>query len=110
MAKVYVVQANRKHDVVPAMRFGDLVELLPEDESIVLSTGFVIQHLRSKLRDFCDQDYLLLSGDPIAIGLATVVASDINGGRVKMLKWHRREQRYFEVQADFHMRPLQEAA
>jgi hypothetical protein len=107
---VYVVQANRKHDMVPAMRFGDLKELLPEDEGIVLSTAPTIGRLRRGLKNFSDADYLLLAGDPIAIGLAAMVAADFNNGRVKMLKWHKREQRYFEITADVHLRPLKEAA
>jgi len=110
MATVYVVQANRKHDVVSAMQFGELKELLPEDESIVLSTGPVIRRLRAGLRAFSDADYLLLMGDPVAIGLATAIAADLNNGRVKLLKWHKREQRYFEISADMYLRPLQETA
>jgi hypothetical protein len=105
---VYVVQENRKHDLVPAMSFGELRSLLPEDEGIVLSTAPVIRRLRVGLKKFSDEDYLLLSGDPIAIGLATAIAADVNNGRVRLLKWHKREQHYFVVNADLHLRPPQE--
>jgi len=39
-------------------------------------------------------------GDPIAIGLAVAIAANNNGGRVKMLKWDRRELRYYAIEAN----------
>jgi hypothetical protein len=70
--------------------------LLPEGD-VVLSPGPTTRRLQRALKDFGDQDYLLLMGDPVAIGLACAVASDINQGRFKLLKWDRQQHVYYPV-------------
>jgi hypothetical protein len=107
MARVYVVQENRKHDIGSAAAFGELVVLLPEDDGILLSTYPTMSRLKRSLASFGDDDFLLLSGDPVAIGLAAMVASEANNGRVGMLKWHKNQRRYFQIRADVHLRPVQ---
>ncbi len=52
-----------------------------------------------KLIDFNDDDYLLLVGDPAAIGLCCAVAAAING-RFTVLKWDRQEMTYYPVSFD----------
>ena len=47
-----------------------------------------------------DDDYLLLIGDPSIIGVACAVASDINMGRFKVLKWDRRREKYLPLEID----------
>ena len=37
-------------------------------------------------------------GDPIAIGIATHYAADVNFGRIKFLKWDNREYKYYKVE------------
>jgi len=101
---VYVVQEALGKNILPAEDFGDLEVLLPPG-NIVLSPVPTIKKLRDKLKDFGDNDYLLLIGDPAAIGIACMVASDTNGGKVNMLKWDRQELRYYPVTVDlFHER------
>lgn len=106
---VYVVQepAPKKNhetgavttiDVTPAAKFGPFQVLLGPGD-VVLSTAPTIAILREKLRTFCDEDYLLMIGDPVAIALAAMVASDVNFGRVKFLRWAKREFDYVPVQA-----------
>ena len=53
-----------------------------------------------RLKDFNDNDYLLLMGDPAIIALAGAVASDVNGGRFKILKWDRDEKKYYDIEID----------
>ncbi len=99
MGKVYVVQEVKNRDYSPALKYGELALLLP-DGNITMSTQPTVRRLRKLLKDFNDDDFLLLSGDPVAIGLATAVAADMNHGRVKMLKWENREFLYYNLQAD----------
>ncbi len=81
------------------MKYGQMSLLLPEG-NITLSTQPTVRRLRKMLKDFNDQDYLLLSGDPVAIGLACAVAADMNQGKVKMLKWENRESNYYVLEAN----------
>ena len=56
--------------------------------------------MRDVLKNFNDDDYLLLIGDPTIIGVACSVASDINMGRYKVLKWDRRREKYYPLEFD----------
>jgi hypothetical protein len=56
------------------------------------------------LRDFCDEDFLLAMGDPVAIAIASMVAGEVNNGKVNMLKWDRENQCYYNVPIDIFMK------
>lgn len=101
MPTVYVVQENKNHNIVPATKFGEIKVLLPEG-----NVSFAIEDTYAKLveglEDMKDEDYLLLAGDPIAIGLATLVAYDsldrlMTNEFLRFLKWDRQSQIYFEA-------------
>ena len=104
MAKVYIVQENPNVNVIGAGRFGDLIPLLPPGRQITLSSSPVVRLLKNKLKDFNDKDFLLAMGDPVAIGIASMVASDINNGKVNMLKWDRENQCYYNVYIDLYQK------
>ncbi len=104
---VYVTQEPLGKNILPAQEYGELEILLPAGQ-IVLSPGPSIYRLRKKLQHFCDNDYLLLVGDPIAIGLAAMVAGSMNNGKVKFLKWDRQERRYMGVSADIYRKLSEE--
>lgn len=95
---VYIVQEVPGRNVMAARQYGALSLLLPDERDVVLSAGPTTRRLQRALKDFCDQDYLLLMGDPVAIGLACAVASDINQGRFKLLKWDRQQKVYYPVE------------
>ena len=97
---VYVVQEMPNHDIAGAMKFGDPTVLLPSNVQIAFSTVPTVRLLRRKLRSFSDRDFLLLAGDPVAIGLACAVAAAYNSGRFNVLKWDRREKMYIPVKID----------
>lgn len=97
MSKVYVVQEMPNHDISGAMRYGEIEVLLAANTQIAFSTAPTIRRLRRKLMNFSDSDYLLLTGDPVAIGMACAIASFNNGGRYTALKWDRRERIYIPV-------------
>ena len=94
---VYVVQEVTGRNILSAKEFGELKLLLPEGNQVVLSSQPTVNKLRRKLKDFCDDDYLLLMGDPVAMGIACAIASDVNRGRIQCLKWDRMEFKYYPV-------------
>ncbi len=100
MSKVYVVQEMPNHDIASAMKFGELMVLLPSNTQVAFSTVPTVRTLRRKLRDYKEGDYLLLTGDPVAIGLACSIAAFYNAGRYTALKWDRRERLYIPVKID----------
>jgi len=109
MATVYVIQdipgskiGTPKINIVGATKFGDLKVVLPENSQIILSPTYVITTLRSKLKDYTSEDYLLLTGDPAIIGVACSIVSDINNGNYKLLKWDKQERRYYPVQIELY--------
>ena len=108
---VYVLQelpgtriGRPKFNIMGASKYGKLKVLLREDTQIILSPGPVIFELRRLLKDYSSNDYLLLSGDPSVIGLACAIASDINNGKVNVLKWDRQEKVYYPLEINLHER------
>jgi hypothetical protein len=105
MSTVYVLQelpgtniGQPKFNIMGASKFGTLKTLLRERAQITLTPGPMIQELRKLLKDFTDEDYLLLTGDPSIIGVACAIVSDINGGKFKLLKWDKQEKLYYPVE------------
>jgi len=95
---VYVIQDVKGKNLLSATEFGELKFLVPANENIMFETELVTDRICQGLEDFSDKDYLLLIGDPIAIGIATHYAADVNFGRIKFLKWDNREYKYYKVE------------
>ena len=100
---VYVLQEMGRN-IRSAEKFGDLKVVLPDNKQIVLSSGPLTFKLKHALKDFNDNDYLLLMGDPAIIAVAGAVVSDVNGGKFKVLKWDRDEKRYYDIEIDLRCR------
>tara|TARA_Y100000296_G_C5064236_1_gene201484 strand:- start:218 stop:538 length:321 start_codon:yes stop_codon:yes gene_type:complete len=98
---VYVVQEVHGINVLSAATYGELQLLLPSGQ-ITLSSGPTVNRLKKGLKNFSDEDFLLLIGDPAAIGIATAVASEMNRGIVPMLKWDRQEKQYYPITVNIH--------
>jgi len=96
---VYVLQEMGRN-IRSAEKFGDLKVVLPDNRQIVLSSGPLTFKLRHELKDFNDNDYLLLMGDPAIIAVAGAVVSEVNGGKFKVLKWDRDEKKYYDIEID----------
>ena len=96
---VYVLQEMGRN-IRSAEKFGDLKVVLPDNKQIVLSSGPLTFKLKHALKDFNDNDYLLLIGDPAIIALAGAVVSNVNGGKFKVLKWDRDEKQYYDIEID----------
>ena len=65
---------------------------------MILSSGPLIQKLRTLLKDITSDDYLLLGGDPAIIGVTCSVVSDLTNGQYKLLKWDRQEKTYYPIE------------
>tara|TARA_R110000787_G_scaffold156836_6_gene270801 strand:- start:3259 stop:3591 length:333 start_codon:yes stop_codon:yes gene_type:complete len=102
MAKVYITQESPGRNFLAAKKFGELIPVLPGNAQIVLSAAPIIRKLRSVLRNFNDDDFLLLSGDPSIMGVAVAIATEINNGRATLLKWDNREHDYYDVWIDLY--------
>ena len=106
---VYVIQdvpgtkiGAPKINIIGATQFGQLRVLLPENSQIILSPSYVISTLRSKLKNYTSDDYLLLTGDPAIIGVACSIVSDTTNGKFNLLKWDKQERRYYPVEIDLY--------
>lgn len=109
MSRVYVVQKQFKQDtggnLVPkfdlstAEKYGELVFLLGPTAGPFNSKS-VISELKEKLEDYTPDDYLLLLGNPCLIGWAAIVANAKAGGKMNLLQWSGKEQRYVVIRSD----------
>jgi hypothetical protein len=107
MSKVYLTQeipgtsiGQPKYNILGAQKFGQIVTVLPERSQIIMSPGPLIQKLKTLLKDYTTDDYLLLSGDPAIIGVVCSVVSDITNGKFNLLKWDRQEKTYYPIEID----------
>ncbi|MCK5609903.1 hypothetical protein KAR91_48975 [Candidatus Pacearchaeota archaeon] len=101
---VYVVQEQSNKNILPAKDYGDIKILLPPGMQVTFSAGQVTSELMRGLVKYNDEDYLLLIGDPVAIGIAVAAAANHNQGRVKMLKWDRQEKQYFPISINLYQK------
>lgn len=102
MATVHITQDTEGRNFLPAKAYGELNLIMPSKAQVILTATPAIRRMRRELRDFSDDDFLLLSGDPAIMGIALAVAADINQGRVKILKWDRLEKTYYDVSINIH--------
>jgi hypothetical protein len=91
-----------KINIIGATQYGQLKVLLPENSQIILSPSYVISTLKTKLKDYNLKDFLLLTGDPLIIGIACSIVSGMTNGKYKSLKWDRQERRYYSVEVDIY--------
>jgi len=98
---VFVVQEpDASKNILSAMDFGDIEVVLPARENMMYSPAPTVARIKHALRNFTDEDYLLLIGDPAAIGVAVHIALQNNRQKVKLLKWDKREYRYYPVEVE----------
>jgi len=110
MSRVFVVQNSHKlntqtgslepkYNLDAAREFGEIVYLLSPTASPFHSQP-IIEELQSKLIEYNDDDKLLLIGNPVLMGLAVAIAADANDGKVSLLQWNGKSQKYIEVNID----------
>ena len=88
------------YNVRSAEKFGELKIMLPDRKQMILASGPLTFELQKHLKEFNDNDYLLLIGDPAIIGLCCAIASNVNNGRFKVLIWDRNDKRYYDIEID----------
>ena len=106
---VYVIQevpgtkeGCPKINILGAKKYGEIKMLLKEDSQIIFSPGPIVFKLKKLLKDFNQDDYLLLTGDPAIIGVACSVVSDLTGGQYKLLKWDKQERQYYPIELNIY--------
>ena len=106
---VYVIQevagtkaGNPKINFMGASNYGNFKFLLPEFSQMIFSPGPLVYKLRQGLKNFTDNDHLLLTGDPALIGVACSIVSDITGGKYKLLKWDKQESKYYPISINLY--------
>jgi len=110
---VYVIQeipgtqsGSPKINIMGASKYGEFKFLLPEFSQIIFSPGPLIFKLRKALRDFKEEDYLLLTGDPAIIGVACSIVSDLTNGKYQLLKWDKQERKYYPIEIDLYQQDV----
>ena len=107
MSKVYLIQdipgtgkGEPKYIIVGAQKYGEIVSLLPEFSQMIHSPGPLVMKLRTLLKNYTEDDYLLLSGAPAIIGVVCSLVSDTTNGKYKLLKWDRQEKTYYPIEVN----------
>lgn len=110
-SKVYLIQeipgtaqGQPKYNILGAQKYGKIITMLPEFSQMILSPGPLIHKLRMLLKNYTEEDYLLLSGDPAIIGVVCSVVADITNGKYKLLKWDRQEKTYYPIEINIHQK------
>ena len=102
---VYVVQQPAPNiNILSASDFGYLVICLPNRDQAIYSTAPYTQKMQKNLQDFRKEDYLLAVGDPVIIGISTAEVSNVTSGQYNMLKWDKREHRYYPLEVDMYQK------
>ena len=106
---VYVIQhvagtqaGNPKINIIGAQKYGDFKFLLPEFSQMIFSPGPLIYKLRQGLKNFNENDHLLLTGDPAIIGVACSIVSEITNGKFNLLKWDKQDRMYYPIKINLH--------
>lgn len=110
MSQVYVVQnqhrwdANQrqfvpKFDLTAAEEYGKL-EFLLSPTAAPFRAGPLIAELQEKLSKIEPEDYVLLIGNPVLIGIAVAIAAGYNQGNLNVLQWSGKDGRYLVVRLE----------
>jgi len=109
MAVVYAVQNPHwrdrdtgefvpKYDLSSCEEFGELRFVLGPRTQLS-DTEKVLDEIEDSLEGFCDDDFLLLIGNPVLIAIAALVAGD-RTNRLGFLVWNRNQRGYEPVHVD----------
>lgn len=116
MPKVYIVQEPNRVTVVdgvvtnviptynydPAKVYGELVYCMRHGNARFSARQTVLE-LRHALRNFTVDDFILPTGDPGVIGMAIALAAKQTLGKVKVLRWMRKDKDYLVMEYDLNI-------
>ena len=60
--------------------------------------------MTKNLQNIRKEDYLLAVGDPVIIMLSGIIANDNTNGQFNVLKWDKREYRYYPLDFDMYLK------
>jgi len=102
---VYVIQQPAPNiNIFSASDFGYLVICLPNRDQAIYSTAPYVQKMTKNLQNIRKEDYLLAVGDPVIIMLSGIIANDNTNGQFNVLKWDKREYRYYPLDFDMYQK------
>lgn len=86
-------------DLNPAFQYGELHFILRDTENPFADVDATARKILSVLEveGFNDDDWLLLVGNPILIGLVSAIAGDLVG-HLRMLQWNRTARSYLPIE------------
>lgn len=90
--------AKPMHSLTESSAYGP-IEVLYQGNNPGILMAPVIAQMKTKLKDFNDEDFLLPAGDPVLIGIAASIASNNNRGNVNFLRWDRETRTYIKITA-----------
>jgi len=102
MSKVYVTTNTKLpnggyRDISDCERFGMPIIMFENPKQIQVNSSRFVFSIEKKLKDFAPNDYLLLMGDPVLIGIVCAVAAKITNNNFKVLKWDRESAIYIPI-------------
>ena len=100
MPTVFVSQEDARLDYSPARKWGEPIVAIFPPGQVQLSPQVALAQARRTLQGMTRDDFLVLVGDPVMIGLCVAVAAE-KIGRVKMLRWNKWDFKYYPVEVDF---------
>lgn len=102
MPTIFVTHEDPRLDYAPAFKWGErMVAIFPPGAGqVTLSPQVALANARRVLASMTRDDYLVLVGDPVMIGLCVAVAAEMVGS-VRMLRWDKRTLSYVPVEVDF---------
>jgi hypothetical protein len=72
---------------------------------MTLIPALLLQELREGMKEYCDNDYVMMIGNPTVMVLSALIAAERNEGRVNILYWRREQRRYTVVNIDLEAQP-----
>ena len=96
MPRVYLVQQGA-FNLPPAKKWGSVRVLMPPMVQMLFDDPLIVDQIADGLQDIKPEDYLLLAGDPVLIGIVTAIAADMLDGEINLLKWDRQEKVYLPL-------------
>jgi len=87
---VYIVQPHASLNFLPAEEHGELKFIYPAGLQAYVDTDDLVLTARRKLAQVNHDDFLVLTGDPVLMGIAFNIFSEKTDGFIKSLKWDRR--------------------
>ena len=99
-----LMMPKRGHNITSATDYGKMIGPLLKCEpvlSVAHGRHLMMRALRNGLAGYTSADSILLLGNPIVIGLATLIASEASpDGWVRFLKWDNLRHCYDDVLID----------